>query len=95
MSTIDTQREITKSTKAIRKDAVLVNEFIVTSDKGFFNNLSDVDQQLFFKTATDWFQERYGEQNVVFLRCIMTKSINDSDKNQGEIGPTSPAETRK
>ncbi|MBN2619440.1 MAG: plasmid recombination protein [Spirochaetales bacterium] len=66
MSTIDTQREITKSTKAIRKDAVLVNEFIVTSDKGFFNNLSDVDQQLFFKTATDWFQERYGEQNVVF-----------------------------
>lgn len=65
MNTIDAQRE---STKAIRKDAVLVNEFIVTSDRGFFNNLSEVDQQLFFKTATDWFQERYGEQNVVFAQ---------------------------
>lgn len=63
MDTIDSQRE---SNKSIRKDAVLVNEFIVTSDKGFFNNLSDVDQRLFFKTATDWFQERYGSQNIVF-----------------------------
>lgn len=65
MNTIDIQRE---STKAIRKDAVLVNEFIVTSDRGFFINLSDEDQKLFFKTITGWFKERYGEKNIVFAQ---------------------------
>lgn len=63
MNTINEQRE---STRKIRKDAVLVNEFIVTSDKKFFEDLSADEQKKFFESAKDWFQERYGEKNVTF-----------------------------
>lgn len=63
METIDAQRE---SEKKIRKDAVLCNEFFVTSGKAFFDELDQQEQKRFFETATEWFQERYGTQNVVF-----------------------------
>ncbi|MDA3974872.1 plasmid recombination protein, partial [Enterococcus thailandicus] len=31
------------TTRAVRKDAVLINEWIITSDRKFFENLSDED----------------------------------------------------
>lgn len=63
MNTINEQRE---SEKKIRKDAVLCNEFFVTSGKAFFEELDEQEQRRFFEVSTEWFQERYGEQNVVF-----------------------------
>lgn len=63
MTIINSQRD---STKKIRKDAVLVNEFILTSDTKFFENLSPDQQKKFFSVSSEWFQERYGEKNIAF-----------------------------
>lgn len=63
MNTINEQRE---GTRKIRKDAVLVNEFFVTSGKAFFDGLEEQDQKNFFEAAKEWFSERYGEQNIAY-----------------------------
>lgn len=60
---IESQKE---GTRKIRKDAVLVNEFLVTSDKPFFEKLSPAREKEFFKESADFFKERYGKQNIVF-----------------------------
>ena len=39
------------TTRAVRKDAVLINEWIITSDRKFFENLSDEAQKL---AMTSW-----------------------------------------
>lgn len=54
-----------KSTKrAIRKDAVLVNEWIITSDKKFFKNLFEDEIKNFFISAKDYFAEKFGDKNI-------------------------------
>src|SRR5699024_8209919 len=54
-----------KSTsRAVRKDAVLINEWIVTSDQNFFENLTDDETRDFFETAKDYFAENFGEKNI-------------------------------
>lgn len=62
-------REIIKNNvvtdKAIRKDAVVMCNFVVTSDKGFFDRLTDWEQRKFFEKAYEFFRDRYGEQNIV------------------------------
>lgn len=61
---INSQR---KSTRAIRKDAVLVDEWIVTSDKNFFENLQTPEEtRQFFQTAVEYFSDRCGSQNIAY-----------------------------
>lgn len=55
-----------KSDKKIRKDAVLVTEFLVTSDTSFFNTLSPDEQKRYFETTKDFLAKRYGEQNLIY-----------------------------
>lgn len=55
-----------KPGKKIRKDAVLVTEFLVTSDKPFFDKLSPDEQKRYFETTKDFLAKRYGEQNLVY-----------------------------
>ena len=52
------------STRKIRKDAVVLNSWIITSDKSFFEPLTHEQQVQFFKDAKEFFANRYGEQNV-------------------------------
>lgn len=54
------------STRKIRKDAVLVNELIITSDRGFFDGLSEKEQKRFFEESYKLFSERYGTQNIAY-----------------------------
>ena len=49
----------------VRKDAVLMCSFVVGSDREFFGNLSEEEQQQFFVDCTRFFAERYGEGNIV------------------------------
>lgn len=51
-----------KTTRAIRKDAVLVNEWIVTSDRDFFKNISKERTREFFEISTRYFQSRFGKK---------------------------------
>lgn len=60
---IDSQKTGTRKT---RKDAVLVNELLITSDEHFFKNMADDERDTFFKESHDFFSERYGKQNVAY-----------------------------
>jgi len=51
--------------KTIRKDAVVMSNFVITSDKAFFDALQPVDQRRFFEKSYEFFKERYGEDRVV------------------------------
>jgi len=52
--------------RKIRKDAVVVNELLVTSDKAFFDNLSEAGQRRYFEESYKLFAERYGEKNIAY-----------------------------
>ena len=59
------------SQRAIRKDAVLCDEWIITSDKAFFEKLSPGETRSFFEAAKDYFAENYGEQNIAYASVHM------------------------
>ena len=48
-----------------RKDAVVMNSFVVGSDKVFFDGLSKIQRYNFFSDCTKFFEERYGKENVM------------------------------
>jgi predicted nuclease with TOPRIM domain len=52
--------------KAIRKDAVKVASFLVTSDTEFFNNLSEDEEKRYFESAHEFFCEEYGKSNIAY-----------------------------
>lgn len=60
---IESQKTGTRKT---RKDAVLVNELIVTSDRDFFNRLTFEEEAQFFAKSAEFFCERYGAQNIAY-----------------------------
>lgn len=53
-------------TRKIRKDAVLVNELLVTSGREFFEGLDPAEQKRFFRESFKLFSDRYGEQNIAY-----------------------------
>lgn len=54
-----------KSTKrAVRKDAVLINEWIISSDSKFFKDLTQQETKNFFASAKDYFAENFGDENI-------------------------------
>lgn len=57
---IDEQRV---SKRAVRKDAVLVDEWIITSDKTFFET---ADSRKFFEDSLAYFSDRCGSQNIAY-----------------------------
>src|SRR5699024_9519702 len=59
----DSQKTGTRNT---RKDAVLVNELLVTSDRDFFERLDPGEQKRFFEESYKLFSERYGKQNIAY-----------------------------
>ena len=48
-----------------RKDAVVMNSFVLGSDKTFFDGLAKVEQYSFFSDCYKFFAERYGEENII------------------------------
>ncbi|WP_257152997.1 MobV family relaxase [Bacillus thuringiensis] len=57
-----------ETNRAIRKDAVVMCEFVITSDRGFFECLSEENpnsQKEFFEEAYSFLKKRYGENNIV------------------------------
>jgi hypothetical protein len=56
------------SKRAVRRDAVLVCEWIITSDSDFFESMSPADTREYFQTAIDFFAERYGSKNLMYAQ---------------------------
>lgn len=50
--------------RAVRKDAVLANEWVITSDKGFFEQLDEKQTRAYFETAKQYFAEKFGDENI-------------------------------
>lgn len=48
-----------------RKDAVVMNSFVLGSDKTFFDGLAKVERYNFFSDCYKFFAERYGEENII------------------------------
>ena len=48
-----------------RKDAVVMNSFVIGSDKEFFDNIPKMQQYSFFSDCAKFFEERYGQENVI------------------------------
>ena len=59
------------SPRAIRKDAVLCDEWIITSGQGFFEKLDQEQTRAFFEAAKDYFAENYGESNIAYASVHM------------------------
>lgn len=71
MSIIDEQNT---SDRKIRKDAVLVNEWIITSDHEYFKEMDPEEIKRFFETATEFFGNRYGKQNLAYAQVHMDET---------------------
>lgn len=54
-----------ESNKAVRKDAVVMCQLLVTSDSKFFENLTPPKQEAFFKQSLDFIANRYGKKNIL------------------------------
>ncbi|MCL5271971.1 MAG: plasmid recombination protein [Gammaproteobacteria bacterium] len=52
-------------TATVRKDAVVMCNFIVTSDEKTMKAMSPTEQKAFFEDSTKFFMNRYGAENVV------------------------------
>lgn len=62
------------SKRAIRKDAVLCDEWVITSDKKFFERLDQEQTRAFFETAKNYFAERYGLENIAYASVHLDES---------------------
>lgn len=51
--------------RKIRSDAILMNSFVVTSDGEFFKGLRPWEQQDFFRDCVQFFEDKYGEKNMI------------------------------
>lgn len=61
-------------TRAIRKDAVLVNEWIITSDRPFFDQLNQKETKRFFKEAKDYFAEKFDDENIRYAEVHLDET---------------------
>lgn len=64
-----------KSTsRAVRKDAVLINEWLISSDQVFFEKFSAERTREFFEAAKDYFAEKYGDQNIRYAEVHLDET---------------------
>jgi len=59
------------SKRAIRKDAVVVNEWLVTSSAAFFEGMEDDEIKRYFEVSKDFFATEFGEENVRYAQVHM------------------------
>lgn len=62
---LDTIYENATESKTIRKDAVVLCSFIITSDNATMTKMSPEVERDFFEKSVEFISERYGKENVV------------------------------
>ena len=58
-------RRLAEESLKPRKDAVLMCSFVIGSDRSYFEQLSPSREREFFYEATEFFAEKYGQENVI------------------------------
>ena len=62
------------SSRAVRKDAVLINEWIITSDNQFFKDKDDKEIKDFFEQSKDYFSEKFGDENIRYAQVHLDET---------------------
>ncbi|MDN6599972.1 MAG: plasmid recombination protein [Tetragenococcus koreensis] len=62
------------SSRAVRKDAVLINEWIITSDNHFFKDKDDKEIKDFFEQSKDYFAEKFGDENIRYAQVHLDET---------------------
>lgn len=62
------------SSRAVRKDAVLINEWIITSDNPFFKDKDDKEIKDFFDTAKSYFADKFGDNNIRYAQVHLDET---------------------
>lgn len=57
--------------RATRKDAVVLQDWIIGSSQDFFNGLSESETRKYFETAVEFFGEKFGRENIRFATVHM------------------------
>ena len=68
---IDSQKV---SNRATRKDAVLVNEWIITSNQEFFKGFDNAEIKRFFETSLEYFSDKFGSQNMAYAQVHLDET---------------------
>lgn len=63
-----------KSDRAVRKDAVVYCECIISSDQNFFKNLSEDKQKLFFRESLEFLGQKLGKDNIISANVHMDET---------------------
>lgn len=61
-------------TRATRKDAVLVNEWIITSDRGFFEDKDPKETERFFTEVKSYFADKFGDDNIRYAQVHLDET---------------------
>lgn len=62
------------SKRAVRKDAVVLDEWIISSDQSFFADKTPDQIRGYFQTAVDWFGQQYGRSNLQYAVVHMDET---------------------
>lgn len=68
---LDFIEENKSSKRATRKDAVVLQDWLIGSSQKFFDDLSAEETKRYFEVAVEFFQERFGKENVRFATVHM------------------------
>ena len=60
--------------KSDSKDAVLVNEWILTSNQEFFEGMSEQETRKFFQDTLEYFSEKFGTQNMAYAQVHLDET---------------------
>lgn len=59
------------SKRAVRKDAVVVNEWLISSSAAFFEGMEDDEIKRYFEVSKDFFATEFGEENIRYATVHM------------------------
>lgn len=60
--------------RAVRKDAVVLCGFVISSDKDFFKGMRAEKRRSFFQASFDFLADRYGRENIIAATVHMDES---------------------
>lgn len=57
--------------RAVRKDAVIMQDWLISSSQEFFETLNENETKKYFETAVGFFAEKFGRENIRFATVHM------------------------
>lgn len=68
---MDYIKENRVGSRAVRKDAVVMQDWLIGSSQEFFDELSESEIRRYFETAVEFFAEKFGRENIRFATVHM------------------------